>query len=249
MRWKLSAGVVIALAFLIPAAPAAAQAQVPGLDPACQTVERKVYKDFRELITIDLDTANNAEVRLLAYRLLAEAQAESLHVLPDDLEKRLNGTADDLRAFLKSGVQDRWQTDLRVKTGQTMTGAGPNVRAAAQKALDDGSTDVLLAYLNTGLYDARALDCAAQPTPTATATPTVQPTPTASVTPSASTTVVPTAAPSVSPGAPGGEGGEGGGLPVTGSDTATVAGIGGVLLVLGGVGYVIGRRRRSRFVA
>ncbi|MEU7572878.1 LPXTG cell wall anchor domain-containing protein [Micromonospora sp. NPDC049240] len=244
MRWKLSAGVLVALAFLIPAAPAAAQAQVPGLDPACQTIERKVYKDFRELITIDVGTATNAELRLLAYRLLAEAQAESLLVLPKAIEDRLNGTADDLRAFLKSDVQGRWQTDLRVKTNQAMTGAGPNVRAATQKALDDGSIDVLLAFLNTGLYDARALDCAAQPT--ATATPTVQPTPTASATPSASTTVVPTTAPSVSPGAPGGEGG---GLPVTGSDTATVAGIGGTLLLLGGVGYVIGRRRRARFVA
>ncbi|PTA47120.1 LPXTG cell wall anchor domain-containing protein [Micromonospora sp. RP3T] len=242
MRWKLSAGVLVALAFLIPAAPAAAQAQVPGLDPACQTVERKVYKDFRELITIDVDTATNAELRLLGYRLLAEAQAESLLVLPKAIEDRLNGTADDLRAFLKSDVQDRWQTDLRVKTNQAMTGAGPNVRAATQKALDDGSIDVLLAFLNTGLYDARALDCAAQPT----ATPTVQPTPTASASPSASTTVAPTAAPSVSPGAPGGEGG---GLPVTGSDTATVAAIGGTLLLLGGVGYVIGRRRRARFVA
>ncbi|WP_405090758.1 LPXTG cell wall anchor domain-containing protein [Micromonospora sp. NBC_01392] len=244
MRWKLFAGVLVALAFLIPAAPAAAQAQVPGLDPGCLTIERKVYKDFRELITIDLDTATNTELRLLAYRLLAEASAESLPVLPKAIEDRLNGTADDLRAFLKSDVQGRWQTDLRVKTNQAMTGAGPNVRAATQKALDDGSIDVLLAFLNTGLYDARALDCAAQPTPTAT--PTVQPTPTASATPSASTTVVPTAAPSVSPGAPGGEGG---GLPVTGSDTATVAGIGGTLLLLGGVGYVIGRRRRARFVA
>lgn len=50
-------------------------------------------------------------------------------------------------------------------------------------------------------------------------------------------------------GAPGGENGEGGGLPVTGANTATVAGIGGALLLLGGAGYLIGRRRRSSFVA
>jgi LPXTG-motif cell wall-anchored protein len=36
---------------------------------------------------------------------------------------------------------------------------------------------------------------------------------------------------------------------VTGADAATVAGVGGTLLLLGGAGYVIGRRRRSRFVA
>ncbi|MEU4333062.1 LPXTG cell wall anchor domain-containing protein [Micromonospora lupini] len=36
---------------------------------------------------------------------------------------------------------------------------------------------------------------------------------------------------------------------MTGADTATVASIGGALLFLGGAGYLIGRRRRSRFVA
>lgn len=77
--------------------------------------------------------------------------------------------------------------------------------------------------------------------PTAAPTPSVTPTPT--VTPSATTTVAP------APGAEGGDGGEGGGLPVTGADTATVAGVGGMLLLLGGAGYLIARRRRTRFVA
>ncbi len=43
--------------------------------------------------------------------------------------------------------------------------------------------------------------------------------------------------------------GEGDELPVTGADTGAAAGIGGALLLLGGTGYVIGRRRRARFVA
>ncbi|WP_431900077.1 LPXTG cell wall anchor domain-containing protein [Micromonospora chalcea] len=240
MRWKIPAGALVALAFVIPAAPAAAQTAVPGLNDACQTVERKVYKDFRELVTIDLDTANVSELRLLAYRLLAEAQAESLPVLPGEIEERLKGTSDDLRAYLKN-VENRWATALRVSIGQTMTGAGPNVRAAAQKVLDNPSVDAYLAYLNNGLYEARALDCASQPTPTPS-----QPTTTPTATPSATSTVVPPLSPSASVGVPGGEGG---GLPVTGSDTATVAGIGGALLLLGGASYVIGRRRRSRFVA
>ena len=66
--------------------------------------------------------------------------------------------------------------------------------------------------------------------------------------------MAPSATPSAGAGNPGGdgegdEGGEGGGLPVTGADTGAVAGIGGALLLIGGVGYLVGRRRRSRFVA
>ncbi|SCF39200.1 LPXTG-motif cell wall anchor domain-containing protein [Micromonospora viridifaciens] len=242
MRWKIPAGVLMALVFLIPAAPAVAKTEPPGLNEACQTVERKVYKDIRELFTIDLDTATNVEVRVLANQILAAANADSLPILPRAIQERLDGTADDLRAFLKANVQNAWSTDLRITVARTLTGAGANVRAAAQKVLDDGAIDAYLAYLNNGLYAARALDCASQPTPT----PTSQPTPTPSATPSATTTVAPTPASSTSLGAPGGEGG---GLPVTGADTATVAGIGGALLLLGGVGYLIGRRRRSRFVA
>ncbi|MEH0938366.1 ALF repeat-containing protein [Micromonospora psammae] len=243
MRWKLPAGVLMALAFLVPAAPAMAQTEPPVLNEACQTVERKVYKDIRELVTIDLDTATNVEVRVLASQILAAANADSMPVLPDAIQERLDGTADDLRAFLKADVQNAWSTALRVTVVRTLTGAGANVKAAAQKALDEGTVDAYLAYLNNGLYAARALDCASQPAPTATS----QPTPTPSTTPSPTTTIAPTPAPSASLGAPGG--GEGGGLPVTGDETATVAGIGGALLLLGGAGYLIGRRRRSRFVA
>lgn len=113
---------------------------------------------------------------------------------------------------------------------RTLSRAGANVKATAGDVLDHGDTDALLAYLNEGLYAARALDCASQPTSTPSATPTATSMPTASA----------------SPGTPGGEGG---GLPVTGADTGALAGAGGALLLLGGVGYLIGRRRRSRFVA
>jgi LPXTG-motif cell wall-anchored protein len=224
----------MALAFLIPAAPAVAQTESPGLNEACQTVERKVYKDIRELVTIDLDTATDVEVRVLANQILAAANADSLPVLPGVIQERLDGTADDLRAFLKADVQNAWSTALRITVVRTLTGAGANVNAAAQTVLGDGAIDAYLAYLNNGLYVARALDCSSQPTPTPSATP------------SAATTVAPTLDSSASLGAPGGEGG---GLPVTGADTTTVAGIGGGLLLLGGAGYLIGRRRRTRFLA
>src|SRR4051794_20427446 len=135
MRWNMSAGVLVALVFLIPAAPAMAQNEQRGLNEICQLVERKVYKDIRELVTIDLDTATDVEVRVLANQILAVANAESLPVLPGAMQARLDGTADDLRAFLKAGVQNAWSTDLRVSVVRTLTGAGTNVKAAAQKVL------------------------------------------------------------------------------------------------------------------
>ncbi|HLL65644.1 MAG TPA: LPXTG cell wall anchor domain-containing protein [Micromonosporaceae bacterium] len=244
MRWKTSAGALMALAFIVPAAPAAAQIEAPGLNAACQTVERKVYKDMRKLVTIDLDTATNVEIRILANQIMAAANADSLPVLPRAMQERLDGTADDLRAFLKTGMLNAWGTDLRISAVRTLTSAGANVKAAAQEVLDTTAIDAYLAYLNDGLYAARTLDCASQPTPTP------------SVTPSATTTVAPTPGSSASPGTPGASSaspgtpvGEGGGLPVTGVDTGALAGIGGALLLLGGAGYLIGRRRRSRFVA
>ncbi|MGC4885973.1 LPXTG cell wall anchor domain-containing protein [Micromonospora sp. DT227] len=246
MRGKIPAGVLMALALLIPAAPAMAQTPSPGPNEACQTVDRKVYKDVRTMVTIDLATATTTQVRLLANQILAEANRESLPVLPNAIQERLNGTADDLRAFLRTDLENAWSTALRVSVAQTLTNAGPNVQAAAQKVLDAPSIDAYLAYLNDGRYAARALDCASQSSPTPT--PTSQPTPTSrpGATPSATTTEAPTAAPSASTDAPGGSGG---GLPLTGADTATVVTIGAVLLLLGGAGYLIGRRRRSRFVA
>lgn len=244
MRWKLSAGALMALVFLVPAAPAVAQAEPPVLDAACQPVERKVYKDIRKLVTIDLDTATEVQIRVLANQILAEATAESLPVLPPALQKGLDGTADALRTFLKANLQIAWQTDLRVSTVRTLTSAGVNVKAATQKVLDDDVIDVYLAYLNDGLYAARALDCAARPSPSQP-TPS-QPAPTPSVTPSATTTAAAIPTSSASPGA---SGGGGGGLPLTGAATGTMAGIGGGLLLIGVGGYLIGRRRRTRFVA
>ncbi|PZF91212.1 LPXTG cell wall anchor domain-containing protein [Micromonospora deserti] len=44
-------------------------------------------------------------------------------------------------------------------------------------------------------------------------------------------------------------GGDGGSLPITGESTGLVAGIGGLLLAAGAGGYLVARRRRTRFVA
>ncbi|SDT72966.1 LPXTG cell wall anchor domain-containing protein [Actinoplanes derwentensis] len=247
MRRQISAGVLMALALLIPAAPAAAQAVTPGLDADCQTVERKLFKDIRTLVTIDLDTATDTEVRVLANQILAATKAESLPVLSRAMQERLDGTEEDLRAFLKKSMYSAWTVDLRIAVGRTTVDAGTNVQAAAQKALNDGGIDVSLAFLNEGLYVARALDCAAQPSPSASATASPSASATASVTPSATSTATPVPTASASTDTPGG--GEDGELPLTGADTGIVAGVGGALLLLGGAGYLIGRRRRSRFVA
>jgi LPXTG-motif cell wall-anchored protein len=69
------------------------------------------------------------------------------------------------------------------------------------------------------------------------------------LTPTGEPTATPTPAATTSPAVPGAPGGEGGGLPVTGAGTAAAASVGGVLLLIGAVSYVIARRRRTRFVA
>jgi LPXTG-motif cell wall-anchored protein len=236
MRGKFSAGVLMALAFLIPAAPAMAQDAPTGLNADCKTVERTVYKDFRALITIDLDTATDIQVRVQADQILSEAKAESLPTLSTASQARLDGTPEDLRAFLKTGVRQAWITDLRITVNRVLDGAGENVAKTAQKTLDASDIESYLTFLNDGQYTARALDCASK-----SPEPPVKPTVTKTATPAAT---------SSSSAAAGGSGGEGGGgLPLTGTNTGIVAVIGSILLLLGGTGYLLGRRRRSRFVA
>ncbi|MEU7586883.1 ALF repeat-containing protein [Micromonospora sp. NPDC049230] len=156
MRLKIAAGILLALAFLAPATSAVAQTRSPGLTgTSCRAI---VYTDIRELVTVDLDTASDTEVRVLANQIMAAAVRDSLTTLPGRIQVGLDGSADDLRAFLKTGLRVAWTTDLRIAANQTMSKGGENVRAAAQVALDNGTIDVLLTYLNHGLYIARALD-------------------------------------------------------------------------------------------
>ena len=227
MRRNVLVGVLMALAFLIPAVPAVGQTGSPGLNGGCQTVDRKVYNDIRELVTIDLATASDTDVRVLADQIVTAARADSLTTLPGRIQERLDGTADDLRAFLKTDLQKVWSTDLRIAVDQTLTGAGTNVKAAAQKVLDDGTIDAYLAYLNNGLYVARALDCASQPAPSASASTSPSPSVSASASASAS---VPSSAAVASK------------LPTTGVNTLFLA-LGGATLILFGIGVVLVSRR------
>jgi hypothetical protein len=159
MRWKIPAAGTLALALLIPAAPAVAQTGTPRLETAsCQTVI--VYTDIRELVTIDLDTASDMDLRVLSARILTAANANSLTTLSRAIQKQLAGTPDNLRTFLRTQLQTAWSVDLRIAIYRTLTNAGSHVQAAAQETLTAATIDAYLAYLNHGLYIARALDCA-----------------------------------------------------------------------------------------
>ena len=150
--------VLLVLALLVPTSSATAHTRSPSVHQAtCQVI---LYTDIRELVTIDVDTASNLEIRVLANQILSHARVDALTTLPGRLNDLLrNGTPDDIRAFLKTGMWTVWTTDLRIAVNQTMSGAGTNVEAAAQEALDNGTVDAFLDYLNGGLYIARARDC------------------------------------------------------------------------------------------
>ncbi|GAA3278105.1 hypothetical protein GCM10020218_027780 [Dactylosporangium vinaceum] len=96
----------------------------------------------------------------MANQILARAQAEKLTVLRGAGSRtRLDGAPADLRAFLKHGVLQGWAVDLLLRINQAMAAGGPSVRAAAQVALDTNALDASLAFLDHGLYLARAQDC------------------------------------------------------------------------------------------
>ncbi|MFI7674303.1 hypothetical protein [Actinophytocola sp. NPDC049390] len=159
MRWKIPAGVLLVLALLIPATSAAAQAESSRLDETtCQEV---VYTDIREFFVIDVGTASDLEIRVLANQISAVARAESLTGLFEAVQDVLRfGTPDEIRAFLQGAWEIAWTIDLRGEVLRTKgdPNAGVNVQAAAQEALNNGSVDAFLTYLNHGLYVARALD-------------------------------------------------------------------------------------------
>ncbi|AEV85724.1 cell wall anchor domain-containing protein [Actinoplanes sp. SE50] len=163
MRSKLSAGAVVALAFLIPAAPAVAHTGAPAGTKTNRSAERKVYRDLREIVTIDPDTATSTQVRLVANRILFESTREALPVLPDAVQAAMDGTEAQLRTFLKTGLPNAWATALRISVVRTLTDAGPHVYAAAQQTLDTAKIDAYLTFLNVDLYTARELDLRVPP--------------------------------------------------------------------------------------
>lgn len=173
---------------------------------------------------------------MLANQIMAAAKANSLATLPGKIQAQLDGTPDALRAFLKTNLQAAWTIDLRLAVNQTMSAGGANVKAAAQKALDTGTIDAFLAYLNDGLYVARALDCASAPTTPASTSTSPSPSAVAPASPSRAATT--TASTPVAAG-----------LPLTGSNIGILAAVGAALVLLGGASILVARRRRTNTAA
>ena len=159
MRWKIPACVLLVLALLVPATSAVAQTgSAAPAETTCQAVE---YTDVREFFVIDVETASNLEIRMLANQISAVARAESLFDLYASVQRQLrSGTPDEIRDYLRGTWRVAWTIDLRGWVNRVLgnPASGAHVRAAAQAALDDGSVDAFLNFLNHGLYVARALD-------------------------------------------------------------------------------------------
>jgi hypothetical protein len=97
---------------------------------------------------------------VLTARILTAANANSLTTLSGAIQKQLNENPQGLRTFLKTQMQTAWSVDLRIAIYRTLTNAGSHVQTAAQETLTTATVDAYLAYLNHGLYIARARDCA-----------------------------------------------------------------------------------------
>ncbi|MFD1367301.1 LPXTG cell wall anchor domain-containing protein [Actinoplanes sichuanensis] len=142
----------------------------------------------------------------------------------------------------RGGLHVRGAAQVRLQAAKNtavyLTGAGTGAPLTLQNSATDGSQDWQLV--------------AEPPTPTPTATttrPAQSPTPSATAT-SAPAPAVPPSSASVSPSAtvaPGTGGGTGGGLPLTGSPVAAIAGLGATAVVLGAAAMFAVRRRRIRF--
>ncbi|MEV6303679.1 LPXTG cell wall anchor domain-containing protein [Actinoplanes sp. NPDC051861] len=136
-----------------------------------------------------------------------------------------------------------WHTKAAVEKMGGIDAAAKKSNAAGEATRGTGGKVTLVPHQLTFREKAHPLGFLYLKVQKPTASPTVTPSATASATPSATST---SSAPAATPTS---DGGDGGGLPVTGSSTGLVAGIGAALLAVGAVGFVLARRRRTRFTA
>ncbi|MEU8079284.1 LPXTG cell wall anchor domain-containing protein [Catellatospora citrea] len=266
MRWKVLAGAVVALAWLAPAVPAAANepAQI-GLSQACELARPMSYPDLEPLLDVDVDAMTDGEVRVKVNQVLSASKdiyALVTVAAQDALDGRKEGPEKDTRDFLTSVAQSRWYTDVRLLTNQTMAAGGPAVKEAANKVLGDDTIAAMLGYLNEGQHAARAQDYRDLVTEAKrTGGPEVGKAATTALAGTfedlrvflcsgwraahnkdqaavtPSPKPTPTPAQTVTPGGPT--------LPVTGSNTMVLLIVGASLVVCGAAGVVLARRRRA----
>ncbi|HWH00851.1 MAG TPA: LPXTG cell wall anchor domain-containing protein [Pilimelia sp.] len=170
-----------------------------------------------------------------------ELAAGGTYAMPDF---RVAVAPDAIRA---DSIVFRWVTPEQVA-------AGGGIEALAKR---DSRTDESAAGTQGPLrLEPRQLPLPAAPHPIGFASVRVtapSPTQTTPAPPATATPVPPTegspqpSAPPTAAATPPADGGGAGELPVTGSATTTAAGLGIVLLITGGVGYLVARRRRIRF--
>ncbi len=272
MRWKALAGIVTVLAWLVPAAPAAAAdpAEI-GLEAACRLAQPVTHPDLRPLLDADVAAMTDIEVRVKVNQVLAASKDRYVGVT-QRAQEALDGTQ-DIREFLGSRARVVWNTDLRVLTSQVMSAGGAHVKAAANKVLDDGGIDALLGFVNNGQHDARALDYRDLVTEARrTGGPEVVKAAAAALdgtfedlrvflcsgwreaydkdqaaaSPSASATPSSSATASATPSSsPAQSTSAGPQLPITGTNTTTLVLVAGVLIAFGAAGIVIARRVRA----
>ncbi|WP_145926548.1 polymorphic toxin-type HINT domain-containing protein [Amycolatopsis orientalis] len=127
----------------------AAEAALAGSDSAVQAFLRSQDYPGRE-----------SDDRIAVNRVLATAQQNGSATLQAAAQKALDtGTAQALRGFLKTGQFSASSSDERIKANQILAspGSGPELKAAAQVALD-GSAGMLQQFLAVGQYAAAQRD-------------------------------------------------------------------------------------------
>lgn len=215
---------ILALGLLVPAGPAQAETAAPSVtatETACG---------------VDLTFDNPTRWRF-SFDYRVDGEQPSAPVEPELIGLTIKEGPRAGQEFLP-----RYQV-VTVEPGETKT---VDVR------FDAAGEHTVTYWLNRGpeqklfLADATAeLDVpeTCEPTPDPTTDPTVPPT----TGPTADPTGAPTAGPTAGPGAPGGGGG--GSLPVTGAGAAGLAAGAVLLLAVGVVLFLVGRRRRVTFTS
>nr|WP_203614923.1 ALF repeat-containing protein [Streptomyces sp. SID13726] len=146
------AAVLTAAAALAPAlvltAPAFAADATPSSVSA--TAATSVSADY------PVDEMSDDEVRVAIMRIIgAPTTGRAVY---REAQRAMDGTIEDQRAFLKTGLRLAQAEDDRVAIFRILAdpATSPAVRAAAQVALDDGSPEALRYFLEVGRYEADA---------------------------------------------------------------------------------------------